>query len=123
MQGLHHGEGHEPQPLDQPQARVNFVAKFDIDEGATTDLSLDAAEYDPSPSADYQSWLLIEDEPPEEEGEGRDEPDIPQLSRPTSPVPAPASRRRGSRTRRAYTVRGTAFRAVPNGEARNAVLE
>ena len=70
--------------------RVNFVAKFDIDEGATTDLSLDAAEYDPSPSADYQSWgsSSREDEPPEEEGEDCDQPDIPQLSRPTSPAPA-----------------------------------
>ena len=37
---------------------INFIAEFDIDDGASTDLSLDVSEYDPSPSADYQSWLL-----------------------------------------------------------------
>ena len=36
---------------------INFIAEFDIDDGASTDLSLDVSEYDPSPSADYQSWL------------------------------------------------------------------
>ena len=34
--------------------RVNFLTKFDIDQGATTDLSLDATMYDTSPSADYE---------------------------------------------------------------------
>ena len=38
---------------------VNFIAKFEIDEG-TTDLSLEVTEYDTSPDADYQSWLLLE---------------------------------------------------------------
>ena len=42
---------------------MNFVAKFDIDGGETTDLSLEAAMYDTSPSADYESWLLLEPEP------------------------------------------------------------
>ena len=45
--------------------RVNFVAKFDMDEGETTDLSLEANMYDVSPSADYQSWMLLEPEQPE----------------------------------------------------------
>ena len=31
---------------------VNFIAEFDIDEGAQTDLALEASEYDTSPSAD-----------------------------------------------------------------------
>ena len=35
--------------------------KFEIDEG-TTDLSLEVTEYDPSPDAAYQSWLLLEPE-------------------------------------------------------------
>ena len=39
--------------------RVNFLAKFDIDKGDSTDLSLGLGEYDTSPSADYQSWLLL----------------------------------------------------------------
>ena len=39
--------------------RVNFVAKFVMDNGASTDLSLSAAEYDTSPSADYEAWLLL----------------------------------------------------------------
>ena len=38
---------------------VNFIAKFDIDDD-TTELSLEAQYYDPSPSADYESWLLLE---------------------------------------------------------------
>ena len=40
------------------------MAKFDIDEGKETDLSLDNTMYDTSPSADYQSWLLLEVEQP-----------------------------------------------------------
>ena len=32
----------------------------------TTDLSLEAAMYDTSPSADYESWLLLEEAPQEE---------------------------------------------------------
>ena len=39
--------------------RVNFVAKFVMDNGASTDLLLSAAEYDTSPSADYEAWLLL----------------------------------------------------------------
>ena len=39
--------------------QVNFKAEFDIDKGDTTDLSLGLGEYDTSPSADYQSWLLL----------------------------------------------------------------
>ena len=38
---------------------VNSIAKFDIDDD-TTELSLEAQYYDPSPSADYESWLLLE---------------------------------------------------------------
>ena len=38
---------------------VNFIAKFEIDEG-TTQLSLQLAGYDPSPNAEYDSWLLLE---------------------------------------------------------------
>ena len=40
---------------------VNFIAKFDIDED-TADLVLEAADYDTSPDADYQLWLLVEPE-------------------------------------------------------------
>ena len=40
---------------------INFIAEFDIDDGASTDLSLDVSEYHPSPSADYQSWLLLQE--------------------------------------------------------------
>ena len=40
--------------------QVNFIAEFDIDEGAQTDLALEASEYDTSPSADYESWMLLE---------------------------------------------------------------
>ena len=43
---------------------VNFIAKFEIDE-CMTDLALEATEYDPSPDAAYESWLLLE---PEEGG-------------------------------------------------------
>lgn len=42
--------------------RVNFVAKFDIDDGETTDLSLNTAMYDTSPSAAYEAWMLLEPE-------------------------------------------------------------
>ena len=42
---------------------VNFVAKFDVDNGAATDLSLESSMYDCSPSAEYQSWLLLEPVP------------------------------------------------------------
>jgi hypothetical protein len=34
-----------------------------IDEGAQTDLALELHEYDTSPSADYESWMLLEPEP------------------------------------------------------------
>ena len=37
---------------------VNFIAKFDIDEG-TTQLSLQHTGYDPSADAEYDSWLLL----------------------------------------------------------------
>ena len=37
-----------------------MVGLVDIDEGARTDLALEANEYDPSPSANYESWLLLE---------------------------------------------------------------
>ena len=40
--------------------RVNVVAKFDVDNGAATDLSLESSMYDGSPSAEYESWLLLE---------------------------------------------------------------
>ena len=40
---------------------VNFIAKFEIDEG-TTDLALEITDYDTSPDADYESWLLVESE-------------------------------------------------------------
>ena len=39
---------------------VNFIAKFDIDGGETTDLSLEVTEYDISAFAGYESWLLLE---------------------------------------------------------------
>ena len=42
---------------------VNFMAKFDIDDGPT-DLSLELTEYDLSPSAAYESWLLLEPDEP-----------------------------------------------------------
>ena len=48
---------------------VNFIAKFDIDEG-TTQLSLQLVGYDTSADAEYDSWMLLE--PKEaEEGERR----------------------------------------------------
>ena len=37
--------------------QISFIAKFDMDKGELTDLSLEACMYDISPSADYQSWL------------------------------------------------------------------
>ena len=40
--------------------QVNFIAKFDIDEGETTDLAHEAKEYDTSPSAEYEAWMLLE---------------------------------------------------------------
>ena len=43
--------------------QVNFIAEFDIDKGAQTDLALELHEYDTSPSADYESWMLLEPEP------------------------------------------------------------
>ena len=39
------------------------LAEFDIDKGAQTDLALELHEYDTSPSADYESWMLLEPEP------------------------------------------------------------
>ena len=39
---------------------INFVAKFDMDE-TSTDLALQLEDYDPSPSAEYESWLLLEE--------------------------------------------------------------
>ena len=39
---------------------VNFIAKFDMDE-MSTDLALQSEDYDPSPSAEYESWLLLEE--------------------------------------------------------------
>ena len=38
---------------------VNFIAKFEIDEG-TTQLSLQLTGYDTSADAEYDSWLLLE---------------------------------------------------------------
>ena len=38
---------------------INFVAQFDIDEG-TTDLALEAINYDPSPDASVGAWCLLE---------------------------------------------------------------
>ena len=40
---------------------INFIANFDMDD-VTTDLVLDLPEHDPSPSADYGSWVLLEKE-------------------------------------------------------------
>ena len=59
VQGHHHQEGHR----SIGGVHVNFVAKFDIDDGPT-DLSLELAEYDASPLAAYQSWLLLEPDEP-----------------------------------------------------------
>ena len=39
--------------------QVNFIAKFDIDE-FSTDLTLEAKDYDTSYSAGYESWMLLE---------------------------------------------------------------
>ena len=39
--------------------QVNFIAKFDIDE-FSTDLALEAKDYDTSYSAGYESWMLLE---------------------------------------------------------------
>ena len=41
-----------------PEA-VNFIAKFYIDE-FSTDLALEAKDYDTSYSAGYESWMLLE---------------------------------------------------------------
>ena len=43
--------------------RVNFVAKFDVDNGAASGdgpLARVVDVYDGSPSAEYESWLLLE---------------------------------------------------------------
>ena len=40
--------------------QVNFVAEFDIDKGARTDLALEASEYDTYAFAEYESWMLLE---------------------------------------------------------------
>ena len=47
--------------------QVNFIAKFDVDE-VSTDLVLEAKDYDTSFSADYESWMLLE---PNEQPESR----------------------------------------------------
>ena len=39
--------------------QVNFIAKFYIDE-FSTDLALEAKDYDTSYSAGYESWMLLE---------------------------------------------------------------
>ena len=39
--------------------QVNFIAKFYIDE-FSTDLALEANDYDTSYSAGYESWMLLE---------------------------------------------------------------
>ena len=39
--------------------RVNFIAKFDMDE-YTTDLSLETDEYSKMDDAEYESWALLE---------------------------------------------------------------
>jgi hypothetical protein len=45
---------------------LNFIAKrssrLTIDEDTTDGLSLELTEYDTSPDADYESWLLLEPE-------------------------------------------------------------
>ena len=38
---------------------VNFIAQFDIDEHPT-ELALELEDYDPSPDAAINSWLLLE---------------------------------------------------------------
>ena len=38
---------------------VHLIAKFDIDE-FSTDLALEAKDYDTSYSAGYESWMLLE---------------------------------------------------------------
>ena len=38
---------------------MNFIAKFDIDE-FSTDLTLEAKDYDTFYSAVYESWMLLE---------------------------------------------------------------
>ena len=47
---------HPRQPL-----RLVTTPGFDMDD-VTTDLTLTSTEYDPSPSAEYGSWLLLEKE-------------------------------------------------------------
>ena len=62
----------QPQPPHRPTDRVNFLSKYDIDQGATTDLSRRRnASTHTSPSADFQtmshgSWLLLEKEQEQE---------------------------------------------------------
>ena len=52
------GRRPEPRIGDSP---LNFIAQFDVDEpGETTDLSLQAANYDSSLDADYDSWFILE---------------------------------------------------------------
>ena len=66
VQGHHCRQDHKPQPMHWGRSH-QFFAKFDIDKGETTDLSLDAVMYDTSPSADYESWLLLEQEKEQEQ--------------------------------------------------------
>ena len=56
-----------PRPEEKSRPRpddtlINFIAKFDVDE-METDLTLQADDYDLSPSAEYESWLLLEEAP------------------------------------------------------------
>ena len=59
VQGHHHRQDQRPTSRHRRRRRVNFLAKFDIDQGRSTDLSLEASMYDTSTSADYESWLLF----------------------------------------------------------------
>ena len=47
-----------PRARGRRSSRINFIAKFDIDDHST-DLALEAEEYDTAAFADYQSWMLL----------------------------------------------------------------
>ena len=38
---------------------INFIAKFDVDD-CNSDLALESKDYDISPSAEYESWFLLQ---------------------------------------------------------------
>ena len=41
---------------------ANFIAKFEVDDEPST-LTLESSDYDISPDAEYNAWMIIEPEP------------------------------------------------------------